>query len=254
MSLTDPEHRATVEEVERLLGAGLTIANEVERRQLVVAELGRSRRRTLGLSRHRWTRVPYADLEQLEPEAQLTYLISRWQAEHGNVPPDWTRRGVVRMTGRELLRSLGLRGVLHGASYSPERDTVDLVVRDPDLEHVEELAEAPIVAASALRQDAEAGAQYALRITVDGEQVDYRALDDPFHRTTVTLAPEDLRAWADAGEEVEVTVHVDGTRAALAHVFRPMDLTPNLEQPRAVEGAEATGELIAYDGPEGAGR
>lgn len=80
--------------------------------------------------------------------------------------------------------------------------------------------------------------QYRLSVDVDGERVSSVPLEDPFVVSTVTLPASDLRAAVEEGRDVTVVVRVDGTRAALAHVFRPMDLTPNEDQPATIEGAE----------------
>lgn len=83
--------------------------------------------------------------------------------------------------------------------------------------------------------------QYRLTVRLGGHALDdAKPIDDPFITTTLTIGPEDLRAALDAGGPLEVVVSVDGTRAAYRHVMRPMDLTPNDEQPATLAEAATT--------------
>lgn len=81
--------------------------------------------------------------------------------------------------------------------------------------------------------------QYRLTVDLDGERISEQNLDDPFVTTTVDIDPRDVAAAAAGLKGITVVVRVDGTRAALAHVFKPMNLTPNTVGPVTLEGSTA---------------
>lgn len=81
--------------------------------------------------------------------------------------------------------------------------------------------------------------QYALDVIVNGTAIDSgKPLDDPFVTTTLTVGREDLLAALESTGDLVVTFRIHGTRAAYRHVMgRPMDLTPNDEQPTPIADA-----------------
>lgn len=80
--------------------------------------------------------------------------------------------------------------------------------------------------------------QFDVTTHVNGVELDREQLDDPFIMHTVTIGQETLRDALSSDEgTLTVTIRINGTRAAFAHVFRPIDLSPNDEHPEPFEGA-----------------
>ena len=85
--------------------------------------------------------------------------------------------------------------------------------------------------------------QYRLTLHVNGVLEHEAELADPFVTSTTTIPRADLLRFLEDtsdGDDMVLVTRVGGTRAAYAHVFRPMDaaaLALNDEQPRTLEGA-----------------
>lgn len=81
--------------------------------------------------------------------------------------------------------------------------------------------------------------QFSVATYVDGRRLAEQPIPDPFASTTVTIDPVDLAAAVTENRPLIVRIIVNGTRAGLRHVMRPIDLSPNDEQPAPPSGHDA---------------